>query len=136
MMRPKADAEINVTVEHVMKTVKIALLICIATALAGCNSGPNQPTVKMAPQLTAAKRYHLRGKIVSIDKPAKMANVDSEAIPDFMSAMTMPYQIKPEGELEKLRAGDTITADVVLENDNYWLENIVVTGHAPPPASK
>ena len=91
-----------------------------------------KPTVEP----TTAKRYHLKGKIVSIDKPAKMANVNSEAIPDFMSAMTMPYQVKPEGELEQLKAGDAVTADVVLENDNYWLENVVVTGHAPVPASK
>jgi protein SCO1/2 len=59
-----------------------------------------------------------------------MVNVDSEAIPGFMDAMTMPYQVRPESELDRLAPGDQITADVVIEVDNGWLENIVVTRHA------
>ncbi len=82
------------------------------------------------------KRYHLKGKVVSVDKQAKMVNVDADAIPDFMGAMTMPYTVKPESELDKLSPGDAITADVVAQDDKYWLENITVTGHPTAPASK
>jgi protein SCO1 len=80
-----------------------------------------------------AKRYHLKGKVVSIDKTAKQANIDSEAIPGFMDAMTMPYTIKPESDLGKLSPGDSITADVVMQSDQYWLENVTVTQHAAAP---
>jgi protein SCO1/2 len=65
--------------------------------------------------------------------------VDHEAIPNFMAAMIMPYPVKDPAILEKIKAGDTITADVVMQEGNgYWLENIVITGHAddaPKPAS-
>ena len=99
--------------------------ICLAVALStSCNKTPTM----------AAKRYHLKGKVVSIDKQGKMANIDSEAIPDFMSAMTMPYTVKPEGELGRLKPGDAITADVVVQDESAWLENVVVT--AEPPVSK
>lgn len=95
----------------------------------GCNSGPNQPTVVVPAQVTAkAKRYPLKGKIISVDKQAHMLNVDGEDIPGFMSAMTMPYPVKPENELDKLSAGESITADVVVQGDQAWLENIAVTG--------
>lgn len=59
-----------------------------------------------------------------------MANIDSEAIPGFMEAMTMPYKVKPEGELDKLSPGDTITADLLVQDENAWIEKVVVTGHA------
>lgn len=108
----------------------IGITLLLILALVACNN-TDQPTAKMdSPvQASAAKRYRLKGKVVSIDKQAKMANIDSEAIPGFMGAMTMPYPVKPEAELDKLSPGDSITADVVVADDNGWLENIVVTGH-------
>jgi protein SCO1 len=95
-----------------------------------CNKTSNQPKGSMSVEVTAQKRHHLKGKVVSVDKRANMVNVDSEDIPGFMGAMTMPYQVKPAGELDKLTAGDAITADVVVQDDNAWLENIAVSGKA------
>jgi protein SCO1 len=108
--------------------IKITLLLFLMT-LVYCNKTPNQATAQSSGN-TAAKRYHLKGTIVSIDKPSKMAIINGEAIPGFMEAMTMPYQVKPESQLDKLAPGDAITADVVVQDDNGWLENIVVTRHA------
>ena len=106
--------------------IKAALLVLLAMLVA-CNKASNQPTVQ---QSASAKRYHLKGKVVSIDKQSKMANIDSEAIPDFMDAMTMPYNVKPESELDKLKPGDAITADFVVQDGQAWLENIAVGGAA------
>ena len=86
----------------------------------------------MSVDVTTLKRYHLKGKVVSVDKRANMVNVDGEEIPGFMGAMTMPYPVKPVSELDKLAPGDAITADVVVQDDNSWLENIAVTGHSAP----
>src|SRR5579864_1201348 len=113
-----------------------AALLLLLLSLGACNQGANQPTVVMPPQVTAAKRYHLQGRVVSVDKRANMLNVDGEAIPGFMSAMTMPYNVKPATQLDNLSPGDAITADVVIQGDNSWLENIAVTGHSAAPASK
>lgn len=112
------------------------MAIALSTA---CNkSSSSGPTVVVQPQVSTnvAKRYHLKGKVVSIDKQSKMASVDSEPIPGFMDAMTMPYTVKPESELDHLKPGDAITADVVVQNEKAWLENINVTDQATRPASK
>ena len=108
-------------------------LIAVLASLTACNRTSNQPATGSV-QASSAKRYRLKGKVVSIDKPSKMAMIDGEDIPGFMAAMTMPYQVKPESELDKLKPGDQISADVVVQDDNGWLENIAVTGHAPPPS--
>lgn len=119
-----------------MKHRIIHALIALAfTGTVACKSGPNQPTVVM-PAASNAKRYHLKGKVVSVDKQAHMLNVDGEAIPGFMSAMTMPYNVKPESQLDKLSTGDAITADVVIQGDDSWLENISVTSHSAAPPFK
>lgn len=108
--------------------MKASLLILVTLALLGCNKGQNQPP---ASNPAPSKHYQLKGKVLSIDKRANMANIDGEDIPGFMSAMIMPYVVKPASQLDKLSPGDLITADVVVEDDNSWIENVVITGHAP-----
>lgn len=118
-----------------MRLVAIpAAIIFVPFVFLACNKGPTPSSGQMTSQVQPAKHYHLKGKVVSIDQRAKMADIDGEAIPGFMEAMTMPYQVKPAEELNKLSAGDTITADVVVQNEDAWLENILVTGHPQAPA--
>lgn len=82
------------------------------------------------------KRYSLKGTVISVDKNAGTANLSNEPIPGFMEAMVMPYSVKPASTLDQLRPGDSIIADVVVGPNQYWLENVKVTGHAQLPASE
>ena len=126
----------EMSLEYKMKYFALhATLWVLAMGLTACKSS-NQPTVVVPAQGTSAKHYHLKGRVVSADKQGKMLNVDSEAIPGFMDAMTMPYKVKPESELDKLHPGDAITADLLVQDENAWLENVEVTGHPSPPNSK
>ncbi|MFZ0286912.1 MAG: SCO family protein [Terriglobales bacterium] len=98
-------------------TVVILPLLCAA-----CGPSPQ-----------ALKRYQLTGKIVTIDRPGLSLVVNADAIPGFMGAMAMPYKVKNGSELNSLIPGDAITAVIVLQNNDYWLENIHVTQHASTP---
>jgi protein SCO1/2 len=84
-----------------------------------------------------ARRYPLKGKVISVDTKNGFVEVDHEAIPGFMAAMTMPYPVPDTRTLATLAAGDEITAEVVLTSQGAHLENIIVTkksdtGKAPP----
>ncbi len=117
-------------------TTRTALaFVCLVLFLSAVSCNKSAPTVTTDNASSSAKRYHLKGKVVSIDKQSGSANVDADAIPGFMDAMTMPYDIKPVSQLDQIAVGDTIEADVVLDGDKYWLENVKVTQHptAPPP---
>ena len=82
---------------------------------------------------TGVKRYPLTGRVVSVDKANQSINVNGDAIPGFMSAMTMPYQVKDAGVLEKLSSGDQIKAEIVVANDGAYLENVVLAPTASSP---
>ncbi|MGA7399796.1 MAG: SCO family protein [Candidatus Sulfotelmatobacter sp.] len=73
---------------------------------------------------------------MSVDKNSGMANIDNEPIAGFMDPMVMPYSFKPPAQINQLQAGDSISADVVVDTGQYWLENVKVTGHSSPPADK
>ena len=105
---------------------RVTLALFIVSLLAGCS--------KPAPQTPAnLKRYRLTGRVVSTDKRASSVMIDGDDIPGFMAAMTMPYTVKDAAVLDKLSPGDQITADIVVQGDDSWLENIVITGHSTPP---
>jgi len=113
------------------------LLLCLCVLLIfspACNREKSQS--QSAAASSSAKRYALKGKVMSVDKNAGMANIDNEPIAGFMDPMVMPYSFKPTAQINQLQAGDSITADVVVDSGQYWLENVKVTGHSPPPAEK
>jgi protein SCO1/2 len=110
---------------HFVSAAMLAVVVALALSAVSCSKNTSS---------ASSKRYHLKGTVVSVDQRAHMVNVDADSIPGFMDAMMMPYSVKPVSELERLSAGDAITADVVVQGDNYWLENIKVTGHTTPPA--
>jgi protein SCO1 len=104
----------------------IFAIIALLALLTGCKSKPE------------IKTYKLTGKIVSVDRSAMTALIDTDEIKGFMEGMTMSYKVKHPGELDGLTPGDTISADLREQSDDYWLENIKVTKKStgPPPATK
>src|ERR1022692_2399883 len=64
-------------------------LFCLSTllAFAACNRGTSKSgTANFQP----AKRYALKGKVVSVDKQTGTASINNEPIPGFMDSMVMP----------------------------------------------
>ena len=111
----------------------IAAGLSFFAGLAGCGSAkpPQQPAA--GPQ-----RYHLAGRIVSVETAKQQVVIDAEDIPGFMMAMTMGYSVKNPNLLTPLSPEDKITADVVVNGNDVYLENIVVVkkaDHANPPAA-
>ena len=111
------------------------LCLCALLAFSAACRRPESVPGATAAQ-SGAKRYALKGNVVSVDKNADTANIDNEPIPGFMDRMVMPYTIKPASDLDQLQPGDSITADVIVEPDKYWLGNVKVTAHSRTPAGK
>jgi protein SCO1 len=119
---------------RIKPAILIASLLNVCLTLLACNSAPQAPAAQSnaAPQSTSAtqssaKRFELKGKVVSIDKKAKEVTVDGEDVPGFMGAMTMGYPVKDEKLLDQVKPGDEIKSDLISDGGTYWLENIVVT---------
>ena len=129
-----------VTAGAVLVAAAAATSLCLA--LSACSSQPenSQKTADQtavpaaapaaAPEATPAPpRYDLKGTVVSVDKAGKRLTVDHGDIPGFMSAMTMPYDVKDAASLETLSPGDEIVAKVSAAG-GYHLEEIVVSAKA------
>ena len=63
-------------------------------------------------QQTARKEHAFRGKVEKVDMRAKTLTVNGENVEGWMGAMTMTYTVDKADVLDKVKAGDQITAKV------------------------
>jgi Cu/Ag efflux protein CusF len=113
----------------------IACFLLIALAI-GCSTAhaPESETEAPAAEAPAAEthRYELHGKVLEL-RPgdANAAVIEHQEIVGFMDAMTMTFPVKDPAEFAKLHQNDYINADVVSNDDGFYIENIEVV-EAPP----
>ncbi len=73
------------------------------------------------------KRYDLKGKVLAVEKDKHLVTVAHEEIKDFMPSMTMPFTLREDWAFEVLAPGDHISATLVVDGTESWLESIVIT---------
>lgn len=86
---------------------------------------PVNTTVK--PTSANAKRYELKGTIISFDQQKREVTVAHEPVPDYMPAMTMPFTLDEPEAFKEMEQGSLISATLVVEDDRYFLERPVIT---------
>jgi protein SCO1/2 len=73
------------------------------------------------------KRYELKGKVVAVEREKHSVTVAHEEIKDYMPAMTMPFKLREDWAFEVLSPGDQVSATLVVDGTDFWLDDIVVT---------
>ncbi len=107
----------------------LTLFIFISLTFAAC-----QKPVAKEPAADA-KRYPFKGKVVSIDRANKKADIEHEAIPGLMPAMTMPFLIREDWVWENLAPGAEVRAELVVDSsadEPHWLEKIGIVALPQP----
>src|SRR5580658_3494742 len=107
-------------------------LICFAAALTACNKQSSPPAP--IPQI-----YTVKGVINELEPDGKTAVIRHEAIPGYMQAMTMPFEVRDTNLLLGLKAGDTVTFKLAVTATEGWIADLTkldsqVPAPAPPPA--
>jgi protein SCO1/2 len=112
----------------------LALVVLVASAACAkrSTSAPGQP-VAASPE---AKRYALRGVVREVEAEKREITVDHETVPGFMEAMTMSFPVRDDPQVfEILHPGDRLEAKLVVDGENYWLEQILTKGFVATPSA-
>src|SRR5436190_2269297 len=78
------------------------------------------------------KRYPINGKVVAVDKKDRTATIEHEDIVGYMPAMTMPFRIKNDADLEMMKPGDQVTGSLVVNDTSSWVEIATIAEGAGP----
>lgn len=107
----------------------LVLFILFISIFSACQATTSQN----AP--SEAKRYDLKGKVISVDREMKKAKIHHEAIEGYMAAMEMDFPIHEDWVWDDLTPGSEIRATLVVDNtakDPYWLEKIGIVANPKP----
>jgi protein SCO1/2 len=103
-------------------------LICLATLLTACNQKNSTP----AP---AVQVFDAKGVVKELEADGKTAVIRHEAIPGYMQAMTMPFEVKDTNLLRGLKAGDAISFKLAVTPTEGWISALTkLDSPASPPA--
>ena len=73
------------------------------------------------------KRYDLTGKVIAVEPDKHLVTIQHDEIKGYMPAMTMPFTVPSESDLQILAADDQVTATLVIDGSHSWLENLIIT---------
>ena len=102
-----------------MQRVLLLLVIAAAFACGGRESSATKPV-----SVAGEKIYDLRGTIVSHDLDDNSLNIDHEAIPGFMEAMKMDYEVRGATVAKLPPEGTRIAAKLHVTDDEYWITGV------------
>jgi protein SCO1 len=95
-------------------------------ALSALTAAAQQPATS---QSQTNQEIHLATGVVTELAPAeKKVTINHEAIPGYMGAMTMPFDVKDTNELTGLAPGDAVSFRIVIEGNKGWVDRIRKTG--------
>jgi len=109
-----------------MRTLILLTLVASCIVLAGCQ----KPAANSSAN---AERYKLKGKVISLNRTAKTATIEHEAIEGYMSAMTMDFPIHADWAWGVLKPGAEVRADLVVDKnakEPFYLENLGIVAAA------
>ena len=82
-----------------------------------------------------AKRYELKGKVVAIEPDKHLVTIAHDEIKDYMPGMTMPFTVPDDSAYAILRPGDQISALLVVDGAQSWLEELVISRESADTSS-
>ena len=81
------------------------------------------------------KRFDLKGKVLVVEPDKHLVTVSHEDIKGYMPAMTMPFTVPSESDIKILAPDDQITATLVVDGSQAWLEDLIITRQSTNPSA-
>lgn len=101
-------------------------LLCLLNLAIFTLTAAAQPS---APQSPPNQESHpATGVVTEVFSAEKKVTIKHDAIPGYMQAMTMPFDVKDTNELANLSPGDSVSFRIVIENNKGWIDQIRKTG--------
>lgn len=113
---------------RVFRQPGLRVLALVALAVLAVSCGREQPvapttTPSVTPQATQ-QVFQVKGVVVELLPAEKSVRIKHEKIPDYMDAMTMPFEVRDTNELTGLEAGDTVVFRMTVTETDGWIDQI------------
>ena len=107
--------------------MKAALLVGILLIGAvSCQRAPsaNPSTASLSRPGGTQQVFQVKGIVKKLETDGKSVEIRHEEIPDYMPAMTMPFEAKNPKELAGLKPGDAVEFRLTVTDSDSWIDQI------------
>ena len=108
-------------------SVRVVSLLCLAALLTACDQ-------KTSPPAAPVQVFTVKGVVKELEPDGKTAVIQHEAIPGYMQAMTMPFEVRDTNLLSGLNPGDTISFELAVTPTEGWIRAVTKLSSAAPKA--
>src|SRR5512133_3535881 len=102
------------------------IVVLVVGALASCRD-------RSRPYRT----FPMKGQVLSVGKTGSNGwrefSIKHDDIPGFMPAMSMAYFVRQPALLDNIAAGDLVTARLILDGGEVYVDRVTKTGHDALP---
>lgn len=106
-----------------LQVLALAALTVLA-ASCGREQAVNSATAPPATPQPTQQVFQVKGVVVELQPAEKSVRIRHEEIPDYMPAMTMPFDVRDTNELTGLEAGDTVVFRMTVTETDGWIDQI------------
>jgi protein SCO1/2 len=83
----------------------------------------------------ACAQHHAgSGVVLRVDRPGALVTISHDAMPGFMDAMAMPFDLKGGARTAKLTPGDRVQFRLSVKKGRSWVDRLEVVSAAPVDA--
>jgi protein SCO1 len=111
-----------------MWRVILSFNLALMLLAAGCKPSADQNPPHDPPAPTNQQMYQVTGVVQDVDLPGSSVKIKHDAIPGYMSAMTMPFEVRDTNELAGLEAGYPVAFRLFVTENDAWIDQIRKTG--------
>ena len=114
------------------------LIFASLIGLSGCGRSPDPPERRAGSNAVSTNQrvYQAKGVVIAVKPREKSVEIKHEEIPNFMPAMTMPFDVKDTNELAGLAPGDSVSFRMIVTDTEGWIDQIKKTAapvtNSPP----
>lgn len=102
----------------------LPLVVLGPVTLLSCKAQTTSAAIPSSTAQTNHQVFQVKGVVKELKPDGKTVVIRHEEVPNYMPAMTMPFEVHNTNELRGLQPGDLISFQLVVTPDNGWIEHV------------
>jgi protein SCO1/2 len=107
-------------------------VLAMAVAVTSCLKHDPAQNAAVNAGSTNLQIYAVRGVIKELKPDGKTVVIRHEEVPEYMPAMTMPFEVKDRKELAGLKPGDKVSFRMLVSDTEGWIDQVTLLGETDP----
>ena len=109
------------------RTAQQSIFLGLSLFLASCGQQSTPPGVEQSTDIDTketTRLFQVRGVVKEIPETGTRIRIQHEEIPEYMPAMTMPFNVESREAVSHIKEGDTVSFTLHVTESRSWIDKL------------